>query len=197
MSLKTKVKVGNITNLSDARYCAGMGVDLLGFPIGKGEGKISMETFKEIAEWVAGPEFILELTDAMDHDLLEKVTQMESIKHIQLNFSQLDQLNTKLGSKSLILNTNVIEWIERGYEMDQGSISYLIISSTSLLDWQKIEEINEKVPVLVALDGLSKDIKDVDTLPIAGIVLEGSAEDKPGHKNYDHLAEVLEMLEID
>ena len=29
MPLKTFVKVGNITNLSDARYCAGMGVDML------------------------------------------------------------------------------------------------------------------------------------------------------------------------
>jgi phosphoribosylanthranilate isomerase len=31
MPLKTFVKVGCITNLSDARYCAGMGVDMLGF----------------------------------------------------------------------------------------------------------------------------------------------------------------------
>ena len=33
MSLQTFVKVGEITNLSDARYCAGMGVDLLGFNV--------------------------------------------------------------------------------------------------------------------------------------------------------------------
>jgi phosphoribosylanthranilate isomerase len=33
MALKCFVKVGNVTNLSDARYCAGMGVDLLGFPV--------------------------------------------------------------------------------------------------------------------------------------------------------------------
>ncbi len=35
MALKTIVKVGNITNLSDARYCAVMGVDMLGFCLNK------------------------------------------------------------------------------------------------------------------------------------------------------------------
>ncbi|MFM1835376.1 MAG: hypothetical protein RJA04_63, partial [Bacteroidota bacterium] len=48
--LKTLVKVSAITNLSDARYCAGMGVDLLGFPL----GKISIDQFTEIRNWLAG-----------------------------------------------------------------------------------------------------------------------------------------------
>ena len=33
MALSTIVKVGSIRNLSDARYCAGMMVDVLGFSI--------------------------------------------------------------------------------------------------------------------------------------------------------------------
>lgn len=57
MSLKTKVKVGNITNLSDARYCAGMGVDWLGFPI----ESVNPKTFAEITSWVTGPQFMIEL----------------------------------------------------------------------------------------------------------------------------------------
>jgi phosphoribosylanthranilate isomerase len=48
MALKTKVKAGNITNLSDARYCAGMGVDWLGFPA----DVVNPDTFKEITNWV-------------------------------------------------------------------------------------------------------------------------------------------------
>ena len=46
--LKTQVKVSSITNLSDARYCAGMGVDLLGFPI----QEISLEKFTEILKQI-------------------------------------------------------------------------------------------------------------------------------------------------
>ena len=73
MSLKTKVKVGNITNLSDARYCAGMGVDMLGFAIGKADGQgVGATKFKEITDWIAGPEFILELPEGAIIDISEK-----------------------------------------------------------------------------------------------------------------------------
>ena len=42
--LKTLVKVSGIENLSDARYCAGMGVEFLGFPL----AQIPFEKFQEI-----------------------------------------------------------------------------------------------------------------------------------------------------
>jgi phosphoribosylanthranilate isomerase len=35
----------------------------------------------------------------------------------------------------------------------------------------------------------------LDTFPVKGIALNGSQEIKPGLKDYDHLAEVLELLE--
>ena len=41
--LKTLIKVSNINNLSDARYCAGMGVEMLGFSM----DELSIEKFKE------------------------------------------------------------------------------------------------------------------------------------------------------
>ena len=33
MGLKLSVKIGDVTNLSDARYAAGMGVDYIGFNV--------------------------------------------------------------------------------------------------------------------------------------------------------------------
>lgn len=195
MRLKTKVKVGNITNLSDARYCSGMGVDLLGFPIGSGVGKISMETFEEIAEWVAGPEFILEFSDVINHDLLQKVTQMESIKHIQLNLDQLSKPEFKQIDKSVIIAANLNEWKLRHVSLNNLSIAYLILVDKEL-DWKAIKEINNQIPVIIPHAHLPMD-SDPSEFPIAGIALEGSDEDKPGHKNYDHLAQVLESLEID
>lgn len=195
MRLKTKVKVGNITNLSDARYCSGMGVDLLGFPIGTGNGKISMETFTEIAEWVAGPEFVLELSDAIDHDLLQKVTQMESITHIQLNLEQFNKVNIAQIGKPAIISTNMNEWKLKRAELGINTIAYLILSDKNLV-WSEIEDINKVIPVIIPHAHLPAN-SDPAAFPITGIALEGTDEDKPGQKNYDHLAEVLESLEID
>jgi hypothetical protein len=51
--LKTKVKVSSIENLSDARYCAGMGVEWLGFPLA-----MPLEKFAEIRNWLAGVQIV-------------------------------------------------------------------------------------------------------------------------------------------
>ena len=51
MPLKTIVKVGSITNLSDARYCAGMGVEMLGFNVVAGhESFIDAKKYQETYE---------------------------------------------------------------------------------------------------------------------------------------------------
>lgn len=53
--MKVKVKVGNISQFHEARYCAGMGVDWIGFkPMPAGH-------FAEIAGWLAGPRFAWEV----------------------------------------------------------------------------------------------------------------------------------------
>ena len=56
MSLVTKVKAANITNLSDARYCAGMGVDWIGFPL----SQVNPTVFSEITGWLSGPQWVVE-----------------------------------------------------------------------------------------------------------------------------------------
>ena len=38
MALNTLTAVTEINNLSDARYCAGMGVDIIGFNLAAGQG---------------------------------------------------------------------------------------------------------------------------------------------------------------
>ncbi|MFT7424854.1 MAG: phosphoribosylanthranilate isomerase, partial [Algoriphagus sp.] len=40
MALRTFVKINGITNLTDARYCSGMYVDLLGFTFEEGADRL-------------------------------------------------------------------------------------------------------------------------------------------------------------
>ena len=68
MALKTIVKVGSITNLSDARYCAGMGVEMLGFAFDPSHGYyLQAIQFNEIIKWVSGVTIVGELGDNLDH----------------------------------------------------------------------------------------------------------------------------------
>ncbi len=196
MLLKVKVNVGNITNLSDARYCAGMGVDMLGFPIGNGPGKIGFESFLEISEWVSGPSFVLEYSDAMDDDLFEKVTQ-SGIQYIRLNERQLNQLLSKLSPKSIILDTNLSEWETLTTEFKPYLAALVLHDVLSKEIIQQMGKVNKEVQVLLPFENIKMDADQIPDLPIAGIVLSGSEEDKPGQKDYDALASVLEVLEAD
>ena len=55
MALKTFVKISSVNNLSDARYCAGMGVDIIGFDLHEGSDHyVSPSKFKEIERWISG-----------------------------------------------------------------------------------------------------------------------------------------------
>ena len=105
MALKTKVKVGNITNLSDARYCAGMGVDMLGFPV-SGTNGLSLEKFKEINGWVTGPELVLEI-DSPEN--AAELAQQFYGNHIEIEAALLPSLKD-IKDISLLVRVDLSEW---------------------------------------------------------------------------------------
>ena len=61
MSLKYFVKVGNVNNLSDARYCSAMGVNQLGFKLNDFDNNSSIiDNIKEIIGWINGVDTVAE-----------------------------------------------------------------------------------------------------------------------------------------
>ena len=82
MALKSFVYVSEVDNLSDARFAAGMGVDLVGFKLDPNhENALNKAKFDEISEWIAGvkivgefgntpPDQLTELLDAYKLDYL-------------------------------------------------------------------------------------------------------------------------------
>jgi len=183
--LITKVKVGKITNLSEARYCAGMGVDLLSFPI----SSVDPKTYQEITGWVAGPMFGIELTESD----LEKFALYNS-DFIHAGADLIERLPI---DKKLVVSVASTDWSLRKSALinakDRILFLELIISKLDANTESIIDEASKVFQVIVlVLD--SNDLEKVLKLPIAGISLEGSSETKVGLKEYP-LAEILEQLE--
>ena len=83
MALKTKVKINRITNLTDARYCSGMYVDILGFSLEEGAPNyISPIQFQEITGWIAGIDFAAEFTDSDAYTIERRLADYPSISWI-------------------------------------------------------------------------------------------------------------------
>ena len=204
MSLQTFVKVGEITNLSDARYCAGMGVDLLGFNVVEGTpGYVDPEKFAEIAGWVVGVSYCAEIGNHYPAKEL-----MESLKNADISFiesTSLEILKNLTGFSKILKMTinsdNDISKIIDTFPKTDGVCDFILIESDNNDFFSKIDQslsaVAETVNVIKAYGLTKENVLTLDTDIFYGVALKGSEEIKPGYKDFDELAEILEALDVD
>jgi len=195
MKLKTTVIINEVTNLSDARYCAGMGVDFIGFRIDPGHAKyVDLENYNEITNWVAGIKFIGESATIADFNNIDHNIDQMILDDIGL----LPQYNGEPALWSVSIND--INEHKALIANNKAKVSGIVLTS----DKNEItEEYKNQITALASdLDiflsfGINKGnvIELINELPIKGLSLKGSDEIRPGFKDYDELADILEQLE--
>ncbi|MCH7513060.1 MAG: N-(5'-phosphoribosyl)anthranilate isomerase [Bacteroidetes bacterium] len=200
MTLKTMVKVGQITNLSNARYCAGMGVNMLGFVVDDGsEFFISPEQFREISGWVAGVEFVGEISGSQIPELTGY-----SFSYLQVSDRALPEIVHASGYACIFyINTAnyVPEHIAQMMEEQQKYVSYFLLEGLNpdILDDAELERITTwaaSYPVWLGSGITPHNLEKLLASGIRGIALYGGTESKPGFKDYDELTDILEALDI-
>lgn len=204
MNLKTFVKVGSITNLSDARFCAGFGVDLLGFDFNpSSDNYISIEQANEIMGWVAGPTFVAEFGD-MGLEEIVKLQEENKFPLIQVNTLEAASALQAKGYDVIlhIAVTSRQELEELSLAQVHGSkLKHIIVDCTApqlIPDIEKILTTDSLTSLIKAYDvELSQLDHIIQVQPFSGIELKGSQEEKPGFKEYDELADILEALEAE
>jgi len=196
MALKTLVKVGKISNLSDARYCAGMSVDMLGFSVINGRDHyVSPELFKEMRGWFTGPSIVTEVYGIDKHEDLTAIIQTYLPDLIEGSLSDIKKLHSAFASYILSTTYEEIKAHENELGISRTQIAYLIIPESTPLE--QIEALSREYKLLLQIDSKNPDDNKLHNTHIKGIALQGSAEDKPGLKNYDALASILEKLEAE
>lgn len=189
MALRIPVYVSCINNLSDARYCAGMGVKWLGFSSDDIDQEISENDILGILEWVEGIESVLEL-------------RSDKKLNLDLKFdSTLHSIENYSGAKTDFLEIN----IEDIKSLDYGTIEfdYLVVRSGNNEDLNeeikaKLLELNKNIRLILAFGIQEEALNWIENeLKPAGIMLEGGKEIRPGLKTFDELADILEFLEED
>jgi phosphoribosylanthranilate isomerase len=194
MALKTKVKVGSITNLSDARYCAGMGVTMLGFPVGGSQG-ISQEKFQEINGWVTGPELVLEMASAED---AAHIIEQFPAHYIEIDVADL-HLFKDFNNLSFIIRVELTNWntLSSLLHPYKQYIKFLVAKNFQDASMKTIQEAAKHYSILAEYTSQDGELDELIELPIKGIALKGGDELKPGLKDYEQLSGILEQLEVD
>jgi len=181
MPLKTLVKVGCITNLSDARYCAGMGVDMLGFRAVEGqENYIKPSQFQEIRGWIAGPLVVAEVYGIKTPDALMAIVENFKPDYLEMGLSELSLFST--------LPLPLVLAAEENDDLINLPVqpAYLISKNPFKTSVPQLVEVQAKGEVETLLN--------IDN--VKGIALRGGTELKPGLKDYEAMSEILEFLDV-
>jgi phosphoribosylanthranilate isomerase len=194
MALKTIVKVGKISNLSDARYCAGMSVDMLGFEVIAGrEQYVSPALFKELRGWFTGPSVVAEVYGIEKHEDVTQIMQDYLPDFMEGSLADLKKIHAAFVAYILASTFDEIQAHEEELGIYKNQIAFVLIPASTPVE--QIEELSKQHKVLLRIDTENPDDSVLNNPHIKGLALQGSAEDKPGLKNYDALADILEKLE--
>jgi phosphoribosylanthranilate isomerase len=192
MPLKTLVKVGNISNLSDARYCSGMGVDMLGFTVIEGQpNHLPAKLFQEIRGWISGPKVVAEIYGIQDEAVLSEIIANYAPEYLELTCGEYEKFKARL-PLPVVLYVTKDEVTKVDLDSESENIAYLIIDEDALT---VIKECTFPYPILLKVkskNGLEEKLTETS---VRGVALDGSQEERPGFKDYAGLAEILEALD--
>jgi phosphoribosylanthranilate isomerase len=195
--LKTQVKVSSIANLSDARYCAGMGVDWLGFPL----QEISLERFTEIRNWLAGVQIVGEFTKA-SADQIKEMVAIYQPDVIEIDSSvSLVAIQEIATPKILRVNIDSDNLPAIFTASAPYVIHFLLVGDTpdSLTGMEASVEIwAAQYSIILGLEIPDDDLEEwVEQSSIQGIGLVAGQEDRPGFRDFTDLMTILEKLETE
>jgi len=198
MALKGKIKISSVNNLSDARYVAGMGVEFMGFNIDpEMSNPLSPTDFAAITGWVSGVQLVGQV-EWVDANALHKLREQYEIDLVEVTNPASSDFNDLSLPYAISTGPSTIGELQQILQRFSGAQYYLVNTASFQNPWQdQLASLLSQYPILVggSLDQ-QQAIKWLDQGAM-GIELEGGDEIKPGYKDFDDLADILEALEVD
>lgn len=203
--LRTLVKISNVTNLSDARYCAGMGVEWLGFSM----DSLPVERFQEIRGWVAGVHIVGETAET-DAGRIAELVQLYQPDAVQVGAPEVVSGLAVLGLPVLLR----VDVAQTGvFGLESHTRAALVSRSTTVVlensdEFARLDDDTRRAvdalsfhhDVLLGFGLTEGNVLEVlEELPhLKGIALDaGGDELRPGFKDFGELMDLLERLETD
>jgi phosphoribosylanthranilate isomerase len=182
-----------------------MYVNLLGFTLDRNSEKfISPELFTEITGWLSGVDFVGEFRHDSQPDMLEILKEYPTITWIE--FDRIEELKELVGKGySLIYKMNLedVKHIEPevANELSESGIVFHVSSKDDELsedDLEVVRKLATNCKVILGTGITAENVlRLIEDCGLYGISLSGGDEIKPGLRDFDLMAEILEKLEIE
>jgi phosphoribosylanthranilate isomerase len=196
MALKTFVKVGKISNLSDARYCAGMGVDMLGFCVVSGQDQfVSPELFKEIRVWFSGPQVVAEAYGISSQQGVNDIIANYQPDLLELSLPELKIAQPNSRKCILFIDNEITTKHFEELLAFKDQIEFLLLERD--IDKSNLQKLSDEFKIMLQVHSQADIGSMLENEDISAISLKGGAEERPGFKDYDQLSEIFEKLEAE
>jgi phosphoribosylanthranilate isomerase len=204
MSFLSNIKISNVTNLSDARYAAAVGINYIGFCFdGDSPNYIAPIKAKEMIDWITGSHIVAEfgeqsldeikdISELLHVDAIElnnyilpielPLLEKAVIKKIDISKNTLDQLNTELDAYKNYCDTFHLFSSQETLAFNENDL--ITICADYKIIWGLPITNNT---VLAVLDKVK---------PFA-INVSGGQEEKVGIKDFDELNDLLEVITVE
>jgi hypothetical protein len=191
-----KIKVNNIINLQDARYCAALEVEMLSFCLERGSiYRLSETMIADITEWLLGPKIALNF-GADDSEMLNFLPRTENS---DLWHEFVFQPTLSIIPRSILLVNDPVLLYPPYYNNIIHDFCYLELNISPQYEYEMLLFMNEmqnfKQNIILNIDAYFKNI--IDKLPYlpAMISLRSLIETDDMNLDYDLFESYLEWVE--
>ncbi len=198
MSFLTNVKLGNITNLSDARYAAAAGVTYIGFCFDPtNENYIAPIKAKEIIDWVTGSSVVAEFGNQSLEEIRD-ISELLNVDAIEVENRLLPDELVSLG-KPVIKKINLTEYSEvqllTEIKAYQDVADAFHVYGGGIVNEPFLKELCSNYQIIWGFPvEVSSVINTLQTFNPFALNLSGGLEEKAGIKDFDEMNELFELI---
>lgn len=201
------LKASSITNLSDARYFASYGINMIGFCFDPQSADF-MNPFKakEISGWIEGPKIVGEFKNLSVEAINETIIS-QKLHFAQIYLADITPEYTAINSVPFILEITVAA--ETNFEevtiqlekiFSNNDLVLLSLNAVTKLNETKlntfVKNICNRYPTLLDYNFSSENISAiVHEFKPSGICLHGSHEEKIGTKSFEALDALMSTIQ--
>ncbi len=179
MPLKTVVKVGQVTTLNEARYCAGMGVDMLGFVAVEGQAHyLAPELYQEIRGWISGPSIVAEVFGLKSAGQIPAILKKYQPDYLEMTDSEYSLLAAQISLPCLVHVSTLPA---------PKSAAYLVAAPEVALSLT--ETARGLPPVFIRVDSPEHLLSNINRHNVGGVSICAGG-------NHSPLSEMLELLDM-
>ncbi len=198
MSHLVPLLIRGINNLSDARYCAGMGADKLTFLLDPAlPGHLSSQAVKELAGWIAGVELIGEF-DQLSAPEINAIAAECALDAVLLRTPRTAEALAEIAPPVYLELAAAALPPAPALPPALAGLLVELPETVAAETWAALAALAARQPLWLGPGLHPARARALTTqLALAGLVFPSGDEVKPGLRDFDQLEAVFEALEID